>query len=131
MGKLATKKIKSTTILETLVALTISVFLFLMVTVLFVQVTGRSVSIKKIRAHELLNNYSLETSEQKSYYDEERAAEEFILKRQVSAVDSLPGIIRIKFLIYEGNTQLLDQIDKLVLDEKTVLGEEDKIIHNR
>jgi|ERR1035438_6298082 hypothetical protein len=118
MAAVITKKASGASILETIVALTIAAFLFSLVTVLFVQVTFSSISIKKIRAHELLQNYLSETGDQQKFLDEDIRQGDFILKKRVTGNDSLPGITRTRFLIYDNNEVLLDQMDVFMQNEK-------------
>jgi hypothetical protein len=112
------KKIKASSLLETLIALTISSFLFGLVTVVFVQITSKSVSRSRIKVHELLNVYSTETIEQKSYFDGDYLQDEYVLRKKFSKNDSVPGLIKCEFFIYGNDNQLLEKMGKIVLNNE-------------
>ncbi len=112
------KKIKASSLLETMIALTISSFLFALVTVVFVQITSKSVSRSRIKVHELLNVYSTETIEQKSYFDGDYLQDEYVIRKRFSKNDSFPGLIKCEFFIYGNDNQLLEKIGKMVLDNE-------------
>jgi hypothetical protein len=113
MAKLKTQRIKSTTIIEALVAMTISLVYFSLATSLFVQLTVKSASLKKIKAHEMLNQYALNTIDQRAYFDADTSNDNVILQKRFFSVDSMPGLIRAKFSVLEGGS-LLEETEKLI-----------------
>jgi hypothetical protein len=118
MGKIVVLKIRSATILETMVAMIITLFFFSVVTFLFVQVSASGTTEKKVEAHELLNAYLTETCEKRLFYDEKKTIDQFLLERKCSRPEGIYGSVMMNFDIYDHNNQLLDHLNQIAQDEK-------------
>lgn len=119
MGGIVTIKIKSATLLETIIALTVTVFLFAFVTSFFTRITLETESKKKIRAHELLKYYLFQTEKNRNYNNEVISNEEFRINKTIIETDSSSGITKVNVSIYDSNNVRIDQMDKIFLSEKS------------
>jgi hypothetical protein len=107
-------KLKASSLLETTVALTIASFIFGLVTVVFVQITNRSVSRSDIKTHELLNMYSINSVDESSLFDGETIQDGYILRRRFNKIDSVSGVIKGEYYIYDGNNLLIEKLEKII-----------------
>ncbi len=107
-------KLKASSLLETTVALTIASFIFGLVTVVFVQITNRSVSRSDIKTHELLNIYSMNSVDESSLFDGETIQDGYILRRRFNKIDSVSGVIKGEYYIYDGNNLLIEKLEKII-----------------
>jgi hypothetical protein len=107
-------KLRASSLLETMVALTIASFIFGLVTVVFVQITNRSVSRSDIKVHELLNIYSIDCINENTLFDDETEQDGYLLRRRFSKIDSVPGVIKGEFYIYGSNNLLLEKVEKII-----------------
>jgi hypothetical protein len=117
MAKLNIFRIRAFTILETFIALTITLFMFGMMTTLFMQISRQSYSSRKIRAHEMLNGFILFVSQNDSYSRSELIKDEYVLKCRFTKVDSLPFLFRSEFEILDKSGKVLDQAERYVYSQ--------------
>jgi len=83
MGKLMQPKLRSATLIETIVALVIIVAVTGLTVMVFVQVTTSGYSIRQTRAGGLIEKYVSETQQQRTFVDEEFQEEEFVIRKQI------------------------------------------------
>lgn len=97
------KKIKASTILETVVALVIILAIFSIATSIFINTAKVSVSIQKIKAREFLKVYAQKTKDEKLFYDEEQKEEDLIVKRELISNYKETSLITFRFSVYDIN----------------------------
>jgi hypothetical protein len=117
MGAIKFIKVKAGSLLETIIALSIAAFLFTLLTTIFVEVTSGGLSVKKLKAHEILKNYLLELKNAGNINIQPTNQTEYQIKNHISESDSLPGVIKISISIYDGNSILIDQLDAVLPKE--------------
>jgi hypothetical protein len=103
MGKMKNIKLKAATLVETIIALVIILVIFGIVTTFLVQVSLNSFSLQPARAAQLFNSYAAATDEKKSFFDEEIEQEGLIINREMIDDHPLPGLVHIKFRVYDKN----------------------------
>jgi hypothetical protein len=117
MAKLTIIRIRAFTILETIIALTITLFMFGLMTTLFMQINRQSYSSKKMRAHELLNGYIFSISQTDSYSRASITRDEYVLKSRFTKVDSLPFLFRSEFEILDDRGKVLDRVERYIYSQ--------------
>jgi len=118
MAAIVSLKIKASSILETLVALTILLVIFGIATTIFVQVSLNSGSEKKLKAEQLLNEFAKSTKDEQSYFDDEVKRGDFILQKKVETFHDNPVVFSIHYLIYDANNKLLEDWNELAINDK-------------
>ena len=111
------RKIRASSLLETLIALTISVLIVGFVSFIFVQVTSKSISSRVFEAEELLNYYSTRSIARDSLFDSQTTMDGLILKRRIFTIDSLTGVYKAEFTICEENGLILVKSEKYILSD--------------
>jgi len=119
MPKLILAKVRAFTILETMVALTIALLMFGMMSSLFIQISRKSYSSRKLKAHELLNSFVISMSQNDSFYNSKMNIDGYLIKTRFTKVDSFPLLFKSKFEIYDDKGQLLDQVNKFIISQKS------------
>jgi hypothetical protein len=117
MGKVTLYRIRSTTILETIVALVVILTVFGTATTLFVRISATSTSVKMLSAQQVLKAYAENTEQQQLFFDEDRVIGRFEIKRQVSASGNFVNLWQIHYYIYDQNSVLLSQWQQYVIAE--------------
>jgi hypothetical protein len=116
MGKINTS-LKSSTILETIVALVIILTIFGIATVVFVRTTATSMSTSKLAAQQLLSAYAASTEQQRQFFNDDRRVGPFEIRRTVSASSNLPNLWQIHYYIYDRRDSLLSDWQSLAIAE--------------
>src|SRR5258708_7839907 len=104
-------KLTSSSLIETIVALTISTILFFIVTSIFVQVTFANSSEKKIKAHALANRIKIYIQEKGEIVNEVSKFDEYVVKYASSRIDDVPELCKTQISIYDQNKVMLDEIN--------------------
>jgi hypothetical protein len=112
VGKLV--KIKSATILETVIALTIILVIFSIASTILVNTTISSIPVQKIKGREILKLYSAKTKLEKAFFDEEIKEGEFIINRQVKIDLYTTSLLKIQYSIFSANKIKIDGWQELV-----------------
>jgi type II secretory pathway pseudopilin PulG len=121
MGKVKLYKIRSTTILETIVALVIILAVFGTATTLFVRISATSTSVKKLAAQQVLKAYAENTERRHLCFDEDLMVGRFEVKRQVSASRNFVNLWQIHYYIFDQNSVLLSQWQQYVIAEPNLI----------
>jgi len=106
MGKM-TAFLKSSTLLETIVALVVIVTIFGIATVLFVRITATSMSTTRLAAQQLLSSYAANTEQQRQFYNDDKIIGHFEIKRTVEASRNIANLWQIHYYIYDRRDSLL------------------------
>jgi type II secretory pathway pseudopilin PulG len=114
MAKIITRRLPAATLVETIVAMVIILVVFGIVTTVFVQATLTTASLKKLKAVQLANIYMEQTSEEKTFFDEETTKEDYKIVRQVTAYQGHTNLWKVSIVIYDNNDQLLEQQNRLL-----------------
>jgi hypothetical protein len=108
------RRVKSSSLLETIVALTIAAFLFTLVTVVFVQITGKSVSISRMKTHELLNVYVTNAINNNSLINEDSLQDEYLLRKRFEKIDGFPGVVKGEFFVFGSDNILVEKVQRII-----------------
>jgi hypothetical protein len=109
-------KLKSSTILETIVALVIILAFFGIATTVFVRVTATSMSTTKLRAEQLLKVYAEKTARERLFFDEEVIQEDLRLQRIALPAMGSPNLWEMRYSIYDSRDSLLSHWKSLLID---------------
>jgi hypothetical protein len=116
--------------LETLVALTIVLLMFGMMSSLLVQISNRTYPTGKLKAHELLNSFiisinpvdslynSATLNNSASLYNSTKNIDGYKLKSRCTEVDGLPYLLKAKFEIYDENGRLMEQACRFIISQR-------------
>lgn len=109
------RKIKGTTILETVVAMVIILIIFSIASTILINTTLSGVSFEKIKGRELLKLYSAKSKQEKSFFNEEIKEGEFILKREIKDDMEESQSLKIQYSVFSVSGIRLDSWQELVI----------------
>lgn len=118
MGKLRIARIKSATLIETLVAMTVLLTVVALTMNLFVQVRSTGTSYSKVVATALLEEYALTTDTSHAFFDETFSKEGFILSRKIEEAE-IPGTVNIHFTVIDSLRQLKAEQHRIIIGLKS------------
>jgi hypothetical protein len=107
--KLKFSRLRSFTILETMVALTIALFMFGLMASLFEKINKNAYSSRQLKAHELLKTCALAMKDSASADISDIPLVGFLVKRRFLKIDTLPGVLKWHLVIYDESGRELDQ----------------------
>jgi hypothetical protein len=117
MAQLIMFKIRAFTILETIVALTISLLIFAMMASLLVRIDTKTYTSRRVKAHELLTSYFMSMNEKDSFYNSVIILDRFTLKSQCTEVDGYQNLFKTKFEIFDENGILMEQHNRFIISK--------------
>ena len=109
------KKIKAATLIETIVALTVSLVVFGITAALFVQVTSGSRGLPELKVESAINTYISETEQGKEYFDSEKVEDKLQLRRQLIIVTPSAKFVQINFSVSDMQGRTLLTLKKIFL----------------
>jgi type II secretory pathway pseudopilin PulG len=115
MAKLKTIRLKAFTILETMVALTIVLLMFGMMSSLLIQINKGSYSSRKLKAHELLNSFIISMNQRDTFYNSTINIDGYILRSQCAGWEGYPNLVKSKFEIYDERGGLIEQESRFII----------------
>jgi hypothetical protein len=110
MGRI--KKVKGATLIETIVAMVIILVVFVISSMVFVQI-AQSSSPLNIKAKKMMEVYIEETTSSQIFTDEEISRGEFLFKRQI--IENNGRNVKCNFAAYNKNHQLIGQQQRILL----------------
>ena len=105
MGKLNFKKVKSATLVETLVALLIILVITAITVTVIVQITVSGYSMQRIKAEALIERYINDAQNQKTFIDEDFQEGEFIVRKQIVENNSTKKFCWLRFSVFAANNK--------------------------
>jgi hypothetical protein len=109
--------LKGGTLLEVLVSITIIMTVISISTMVFLNVTGSSYTGEKLNSSLILNEVSIETQNQKTFFDEEISIDNIIIKKKVDEYDGQNNLIMLQLSAYNQNEKLLSERKEILLIE--------------
>ena len=103
MAAIIQYKQRSATLVETIVALSVSLVIFGITVAIFLQVTASSPSMQRLKAQSLLETYILRTETNKEFFDEERESQGMRIRREIVNPQNNGIPVKIKFSITADN----------------------------
>lgn len=91
-------KIKSATLVETIVALVLILALFAIVTTVILQTTKSAYSEEELYARQAIQEYVLNTDSAKAFFNEAIQKGALIIKREVITTERYPGAVVLHFV---------------------------------
>lgn len=117
MGRLEMTRVKSATLVETLVAMTVLLTVVTLTMALFVQVRSTTASYSGATAAALLEEYAFATDTSRAFFDETFSKDGFIISRKIEEVD-FPGTISIYFTVVDSLQQLKAEQQRVIAGSK-------------
>jgi uncharacterized membrane protein len=114
MGKIVNKRLAAATIIETVVAMVIILVLFAITTTVLVQTSLRSFSIKRIKAAQLVNTCFVKTANEKSFFNEQIAMDEYLIKKEVQQYGRNNNVLAIRIIVADNNNTELVSEQRLI-----------------
>lgn len=114
MGTLMNKRLPAASIIETIVALVITLVLFGITTTILVQTSLSSPSVLKVRANQLINQVAVETREGSRFFDEEITVQNLKVRKKVEAYKQQKNLVSITFTV-------IDQRDSALVTEQRIM----------
>ncbi len=121
MVVLKTIKVKASTLVETIIALTLIMFVFGLATTIFVRLINSNLSTTALRAEKTLENFRLTTHNELAYFDEQVNEDGFIIKRWVEEESGGGNLIRLRFQVLDDQHNKLSEIKELVMKRNTII----------
>lgn len=117
MGKLKTTRVRSNTIIETIVALTILSIVFGIATTFFVRLTKGTDSLQKIKAKSILRLYADRTVANKEFFDATEQVNGLLVMREIGDTTGAGNLIRIHFSVMDSSQVLLSEWNQLITND--------------
>ena len=107
MVKVEFIRLRSATLVETIIALVIILVIFAITAVVLIRTNSTSFSIKKLRAAQLIDQFADETEKEKSFFSDEKVVGSFKLQKQIEENSFKEKIVILKFSIMDNNGRLI------------------------
>jgi Tfp pilus assembly protein PilV len=118
MAGIKIKTIKAASLLEVLVAIFILVTVFVIGTLVFIQVSSSSYNGQRLKAALLADKEMKETRESKSFFDEEINQGNLIVKKSVTQYQKKNNLLTIWIQIFDkGQKKLYERKEIVLIDE--------------
>jgi type II secretory pathway pseudopilin PulG len=114
MDKIIHKRLAAATIIETIVAMVIILVLFGITTTVLVQTSVRSLSIKRIKAAQLVNTLFVKTTNESAFFNEEIVMDEFVIKKEVQNYNGNDHLLAVKIIVSDNSKSELISEQRLI-----------------
>ena len=111
------RKLNGATLMEVLVAITIIMTVISISVVVFVNVTGSSFTGEKVKSILFLNEVSLETQKNKSFFDEELTKGNILIVKKVEKYNGNKDLYLMHLSAYNGSKKLLHERKEILVIE--------------
>jgi hypothetical protein len=106
-------RIKSATLVETIVAMVIILVIFSITTTVLVQTNKVSFSTKKIKADYVIDQFAEETGLEKSFFDDEKNAGTFTIQKRISENSFSQKVVVVRFSAMDKNGELISAENRI------------------
>lgn len=110
-------KVQAATLMEVLVAITIIMIVITISTMVFLNVTGSSFTGEKLRSVLLMNEVSIETRKNKSYFDEEIKKENILIQKRLDKYTGQSDLLLFHLSAYNESQKFLGERKEILLIE--------------
>ena len=114
MKRKSAYKLRAGSIVEVLIALTISSFCMALAALIYLNIQKSSLPFFKVKALELAEYYMQETLAKNSLFEENYIAEEFTIKKTVSITENFPDCKLLRILVFDGSKKKICELETLV-----------------
>jgi type II secretory pathway pseudopilin PulG len=114
MGKIMQQRVSGATIVETIVAMVIILVLFGITTTIFVQTSLHSLSVKKIRAAQLANEFYITMIDEKNFDNEEVTKDDFLIKKNIEVYSKNSNVLAITITVLDNNDKEIETQKRLI-----------------
>ena len=109
------KKVKSSSLLETIIAMVIIMVVFGISIMIYVNITSSTFSTQKIKTDLLLKQLAITTLEKKSYFDETIEYEIITIDKQVQKYNDTDDVLLMTLTAYNKQQDTIAQRKQLLL----------------
>ncbi len=118
MVRVTKRKIKASSLLETIVAMVILVAVFTIAIMIFVNVTATGFNFQKIHANNLLKNLSRQTVKEMKLYDENLEVNNILVVKKVSKYQEQKGLFVLELSAFNKDSIKLAQRRELIFQNE-------------
>ncbi|UII30394.1 hypothetical protein LVD17_19060 [Fulvivirga ulvae] len=90
-------KVAGSSLIEVIIASVIITAVFVLASLIFINVTRTSAGTVKLRAALIIEDLSIKTKESKEFVSKSYAFDNIIVERSIDAYEGVPGLVQIKF----------------------------------
>jgi len=112
------KKLKGNTLVEILIALSITSFCSALAVLIFLNVQKSSLPFFRLKAVEIADQYMREALEKRELNDETYKAEEFNVKKVVSRHETFPDCYNIRIIVFDAAKKKLHELEGCIYKGK-------------
>src|ERR1041385_5013418 len=110
-------KLKASTLIESIVALTIISIVFAISIIIFMSVTNAGYLNQKIIAHQIIQSMISETKSQKKYFEESLSRYDIQFFKTVETVNE-KGLIKLSIRSVDKNGKLLEEYNEYIISDE-------------
>ena len=112
------RKLKSSTLVETIIAMLIVTIAFSMAMVLMLNISKNSNNSLKTKAYILANDVLVKTKAEKTYFDQEFDYGNIIIKKTLTEYENNEELFQLKVLAFDSRNRKLFEQNELLIIEK-------------
>jgi type II secretory pathway pseudopilin PulG len=112
------KKLKGNTLVEVLIALSITSFCSALAVVIFLSIQKSSLPFFKLKAIELTQKYMQQALEKRELSEDTYRAEEFSIKKTVSRNEAYPDCFNIRVIAFDASRKKLYELEGCIYKGK-------------
>jgi len=109
-------RLSASSLMEAVIAMVIMVLVFGIAMMIYTNVTRLSLSVRKIRAQAILQEFLYQTAKKSSKDNQHIQVDEFEIEQKVSPFGSGTGLIQIELTAFGENHQQLAQLQQIISD---------------
>ncbi|MEZ2337951.1 hypothetical protein AB6735_20045 [Mucilaginibacter sp. RCC_168] len=109
-------RLSASSLMEAVIAMVIMVLVFGIAMMIYTNVTRLSLSVRKIRAQAILQEFLYQTAKKSSKDNQHIQVDEFEIEQKVSPFGPGTGLIQIELTAFGENHQQLAQLQQIISD---------------
>lgn len=107
-------RVKSATLVEVIIAAIIIVALFIIVNMVFMNLTGNTVSVSKVKAREMINTYAIKAGDAAAFTDISTQDGGLIIEQKVIEIINKNAAI-LAFTVFDNTGKILEWQERIIL----------------
>lgn len=108
-------KVRATTIIETVVAMTIILIVFLIAGTVFLNISRSGLTEKKVRASAILNNYVEELRISEVPYENIESVDGFIIQTEAKEYAGRAGVVMVHCTVSDSGSGIIAEQKRLMI----------------
>jgi len=111
------KKVRASTIMEVLIAMTLIIVVFGIAMMIFTNVLNSSLSVKKIRAQAILQQTMLNVEASRNEVSQSVSADDFRIEQEIKPYNGNAALIDVRLTAFDNNQQKVAELEKVILNK--------------